>query len=153
MAKKPDFDRTAAHKYFSVKCFNAAWDLMDKPDRTTEESQEMLRLSMTSLFHWSQRDDCTNQNKSVGYWQVSRIFVLLEQVENAHQYANFSLEASHGEEPFYIGYAYEALARAESQTGNTKKRDEYLQQAFEQATKVSDAEWKNILVDDLETIS
>jgi hypothetical protein len=122
MAKKPDFDRTAAHKYFSVKCFNAAWDLMDKPDRTTEESQEMLRLSMTSLFHWSQRDDCTNQNKSVGYWQVSRIFVLLEQVENAHQYANFSLEASHGEQPFFLyRYAYEALARAESQAGNTKK--------------------------------
>lgn len=152
MSKKPEFDLAEAHIYFSVQCFNAAWDLIDKPERTLEEGEEMLRLSMASLWHWSQRKDCTNQNMSVGYWQVSRIYTFLGQVENARRYGQLSLAASQGEEPFYIGYAYEGLARAESVAGNTKERDEYLRQARVQAERVSDAEWKKMLQDDLETI-
>ena len=30
MTKKEDFDQAAAHKYFSAKCFNQAWELIDK---------------------------------------------------------------------------------------------------------------------------
>jgi hypothetical protein len=73
-------------------------------------------------------------------------------VENARRYGQFSLAACQGEEPFYIGYAYEGLARAESVAGNTKERDEYLQLAQERAAIVTDADWKKILLDDLDTI-
>ena len=30
MAEKTEFDPKAAHKYFSVNCFNQAWDLIYK---------------------------------------------------------------------------------------------------------------------------
>ncbi len=37
MAKVPDFDVVAAHKHFSASCFNKAWDLIEKKNRTPEE--------------------------------------------------------------------------------------------------------------------
>ena len=62
MAKKPDFDLTAAHKFFSTHCFNKAWYLIDQPSRTPEEDEEMIRLSLASAWHWKQRDDCTQKD-------------------------------------------------------------------------------------------
>ena len=94
MTNKPDFDVVAAHKYFAVECFNTAWNLIDRPNRTDAEDEEMLRLGMASVWHWTQRPDCTPENLSVGYWQVSRIYAILRRAEDARRYAQLSLEAS-----------------------------------------------------------
>jgi hypothetical protein len=154
MTKKPDFDLFSAHKYFAAQCFNQTWDYIDKPARTKSEEDSMLRLSMTSLWHWTQREDCTPTNLSVGYWQVSRVFALLQQAENAKHYGELCLEVSQKEGvlPFYLGYAYEALARAELVAGNRGKMADYLVQAQHTITLISDAEEKKMLLKDLETI-
>ncbi len=155
MAKKPDFDLQAAHKYFSAECFNRAWDYIDKPALSSSEADMMLRLSLASLWHWTQRKDCTPTNLSVGYWQVSRVFALLRQADNARHYGKLSLEESQkeGVRPFCLGYAYEALARAEYVAGNLYDKEAYLKQARQIATTVKDEEEKKLLMDDLETIS
>ena len=36
MAKAPEFDVSAARSYFSARCFNRAWDLIEKTGRTPE---------------------------------------------------------------------------------------------------------------------
>jgi len=150
---KPEFDTVAAHKYFSAGCFNRAWDLIDKADRTPEEDQAMISLAHASLWHWTQRDDCTRTNRSIGYWQASRIYALLGQADNARRYGQLSLDYSEGAEPFYIGFAYEALARAESLAGDKAKSEEYLGLAKKLANSVTDAESKKMLLDDLATIA
>ena len=154
MAKKPDFDLSAAHKYFSADCFNKTWDYIDKPIRKTSEEDAMLRLSLASLWHWTQREDCTDTNLSVGYWQVARVFAHLRQADNARHYGELCLEVSQkeGVQPFYLGYAYEALARAEHMAGNLDKMEDFLVQAHQAATLVSDAEEKRMLQKDLATI-
>jgi len=154
MAKKPDFDLTAAHKFFSTHCFNKAWDLIDQPSRTPEHDEEMIRLSLASAWHWKQRDDCTQVNLSVGFWQTSRIYSILGQVDNARRYARLCLDASQGEDIdyFYLGYAYEALARAESLGGNTAQMEQYLNQARNIAAAISDSDEKQMLLDDLAAI-
>jgi hypothetical protein len=154
VSKKPDFDEKAAHKYYSTYCFNAAWDLIDKSDRTPEEDEEMLRLSLASTWHWTQREDCTHTTLSVGYWQTSRIYAILGQAENAKRYGQLCLGVSQGDDvpPFYLGYAYEALARAESVAGDRVKMEAYLDQARQAAENVSDADSKKWLLDDLATI-
>ncbi|MGH6611980.1 MAG: VOC family protein [Burkholderiaceae bacterium] len=70
---KADFDVAAAHKYFAADCFNKAWDLIEKPDRSAEDNRLMVALSHASIYHWLQRPDCDNTRLSVGYWQASRI--------------------------------------------------------------------------------
>ena len=76
----------------------------------------MLRLSLAATWHWTQRPDCTSTNLSIGYWQTARIYALLGQAENARRYAQMCFEVSQqpGVKPFFLAYAYEALARAEA---------------------------------------
>lgn len=152
MAKSPDFDTNSAHRYFSAHCFNSAWDLIDKNDRTTEDNERMINLAQASIWHWTQREDCSDQSMSIGYWQASRAYSLAGQPDNARRYGQMSLEKSEGGEPFYTGYAYEALARAESVAGDKDKTSEYLGKAHEFAEKVTDAETRKMLTDDLATI-
>jgi hypothetical protein len=152
MAKTPEFDLGAAHRYFAAECFNRAWDLIDKHDRTPEEDEDMIRLNQASLYHWSQREDCTNRNLSVGYWQASRICALLGQADNARRYGELCLRYSQDEDAFYLGYAYEALARAESVAGQGEKAAKYLQDAHGQLAQISDPEERELLEKDLKTI-
>jgi hypothetical protein len=154
MAKKPDFDLFAAHKYFSAECFNRTWDFIDKPVRKPGENDAMLQLSLASLWHWTQREDCTPTNLAIGYWQVARVYALMRQPDNARHYGELCLEASRGEgvEPYYRGVAYEALARAEAVAGNQEKTEDYLIQAHQIAAELSDPEEKKMLLADLATI-
>ena len=152
MPKKPDFDLAAAHKYFAANCFNETWGIIDKADRTPEDDQMMIQTCQASLYHWSQREDITDQNRSVGYWQAARVYALVGQADIARQYGQWSLDSAKNEPPFYSGYAYEALARAEMAAGNKEAMADYLAKAKEQAAKVTDAESKKWLEKDLATI-
>jgi hypothetical protein len=151
MPQKTDFDVCAAHKYFSAECFNRAWDYIDKPVRTRDEDDRMLHLSLASLWHWTQREDCTPTNLSIGYWQVSRVFTLLRQADNARHYGELCLVEAQKEGvlPFYLGYAYEALARAEMVAGNMDAMEKYLIQAHQVADSLPDPEAKKQLLSDL----
>lgn len=152
MTGKPDFDLATVHRNFSATCFNKTWEFIDKSSRTPEEDMEMLQTSMTSLWHWSQREDAMPRNLSVGNWQVSRVYALLGQAENARRYAEAALKHAQGQPPFYVGYAYEALARAEMVAGNKAKMGEYLEKAYMLAEDVEDEEDKEALMGDLKGI-
>ncbi len=151
---KPTFDLNAAHRYFSAHCFNEAWELLDKPDRTAEDDEQMIRLSLASHWHWTQREDCAPANISAAYWQTSRIYAVLGQAENARRYAHLCLEASQDDDmpPFYLAYAYEALARAELVAGECQTMASYLDEAHRIAETVPDEDAQSWLLDDLKTI-
>lgn len=152
MPAQPDFDPQTVHRYFAAECFNEAWEYIDNHNRSAEQDLAMLQTSMTSLWHWTQREDATPANLSVGHWQVSRVFALLGQADNARRFAEASLTLAQGEGPFYIGFAYEALARVEMVAGNRAKMNEYLAKAREYADQVEDLEDKEALVVDIGTI-
>ena len=154
MTKELEFDLAAAHRYFAIDCFNRSWDLIEKKARTPDEDEEMLRLSFASIWHWTQREDCTLTNLSVSYWQTARIYSLLGQIENARRYGMLSLQTSQkeGVAPFALGYAYEALARAEMIAGNRDQMTTYLDEARRICEKLTDEEDRKMLLSDLESI-
>ena len=154
MTANPEFDLQAAHKFFSAGNFNAAWDLIENENRSDEQDREMLTLSYASLYHWTQRQDVKDTNLSVAYWQISRIYALLNQAENARRYGEISLEKLDGQEgePFLLGYAYEALARAAMVAGRTDVMLTYHAQAVNQLELIKDEEERKLLAADLETI-
>jgi len=96
MAQEPVFDLKVAHAYFSAHCFNSTWDLLDKKERSAAEDQDMILRSMASLWHWTQRPDATNTNRSVGYWQVSRVYAVLGRADEARRYGELSLHEARG---------------------------------------------------------
>lgn len=153
MAETPNFDIQQAHKYFSADCFNKTWDNMDKDGgRSTEENMEMLHTAIASLWHWTQREDVTPKNLSIGYWQVSRVYCLVKQPNNARRYGLLSLKYAKGLSPFLMGYAYETLARAEMLADKRVIMKEYLAKAHEMLVQIEDEEDRKALVKDLETI-
>jgi len=79
---------------------------------------------------------------------------VLEQGENARRYAQKCLDVSQGEDvsSFYLGYAYEAMARAEQVAGNLEEMGKYLEEARRVAETVADPEEKKWLEDDLGNI-
>lgn len=153
MADTPNFDVQGAHKYFSTECFNKTWDLMDKNgSRSTEENMEMLHTAIASLWHWTRREDVTPKNLSIGYWQVSRVYCLIKQPNNARRYGLLSLQYAKGLPPFLQGYAYETLARAEMLADKRFIMKEYLVKAREMLEQVVDEEDRQALAKDLDEI-
>ena len=155
MPARPNFDLQTAHKYFSATCFNQTWDYINKTERSAQEDDEMLASAFASLWHWMQREDRKPENLPIGYWQVSRVYALLGQADNARRFGQRSLELAQadGAEPVFVGFAYEALARAESIAGNQGKASEYLQAARRLAEQVSDAEDRQLLEKDLDALT
>lgn len=149
MTDPQNFDVAAAHRFFSADCFNKAWELLEKPERSPAEDEEMILLNQTSLWHWTQREDCTSRNLSIGYWQASRIQAVLGRAGEARRYGQLCLEHSRQEPPFFLAYAYEALARAEKLAGNESLAESYRAEAMRLAEMVTDPEDKKLLIDDL----
>lgn len=153
MSDSPPFDRAAAHRWFSADCFNRVWTLLEKPDRTPDDCERMISLAHASLAHWRERADCTKQNLSIGYWQLSRVYAVLRQAENARRYGQLCLDVSGAEPPFFPGYAHEALARAERLAGNLAVAQQHLAEARRLAAQVADAEERRALENDLATLA
>ena len=103
MNDAPPFDVPLAHREFSAAAFNLAWDLIEKSDRTPEEDMQLVCRAAASLWHWSQREDVTDQNLSVGYWQLSRVFAILGEANMAKRCGELCLSKSTNAEPFYVG--------------------------------------------------
>lgn len=152
MTKTPAFDVAAAHKYFAAACFNKAWDLIEKADRSPEEDRLMVALNQASIYHWLNRPDCDDQRLSVGYWQASRIQALLGNAAEARKHAEVCLGYSANLEPFYVGYAHEALARAARLAGAAKRADKHVALAREQAALVRRKDDRELLSKDLATL-
>jgi hypothetical protein len=154
MADIPTFDIHEAHKYFSVAYFNKTWDYIDQDgERSIEENMSMLHTAIASLWHWSQREDVQPEQLSIGYWQVSRVYNLIQQPHNAKMYGMLSLKYAQDLKPFYKGYAYETLARAEMLIRNRFIMNVHLDKARAMLEQIEDAEEKQALSKDLGTIS
>ena len=145
-------DTAAAHRHFSTACFNAAWNLLDKQDRSADEADGMVFLAHASAWHWTQRKDCTPRNLSISYWQLSRVYAVIGQGERAWHYGERCLAISRDEVPFYLGYAHEALARAAALLNDEEALTAHLKTAWEFAAAVTEPEEKKMLVLDLDTI-
>jgi hypothetical protein len=149
MPSKPKLDTIAAHKYFSAHCFNGAWDLIEKKDRTASDDRLMVAMNQAAIYHWLCREDCDDRRLSVGYWQASRIQALVGNVDQARKNAEISLSYSGKLKPFYIGYAYEALARSELLAGNSEKAASHLERARSYAAEIKEKDERELLLADL----
>ncbi|NWG32995.1 MAG: hypothetical protein HXY42_01020 [Chloroflexi bacterium] len=154
MADTPNFDIQQAHQFFSADCFNKTWDNIEKNGaRSYEENMEMLHTAIASLWHWSQRQDVTARNLSIGHWQVARVYCLIQQPHNARRYGLLALQfAKEAFSAFLCGYAYETLARAEMLANNRVAMKVYREKAQEMLEQIEDEKDRQLLAKDLETI-
>ena len=152
MTDSHSLDQTKAHQFFAADCFNKTWAILDQPSRSARDDEQMLLLSHASLWHWTQREDCTDLKLSVGYWLISRVFAVLQRGDDASRYAERCLAVSHSQNSFYLGYAHEALARAARLQGDADKTSDHLSEARRLAALVTNSDERAMLENDLDSI-
>lgn len=140
------------HKEEAVKCFNATWDLIDKPDRTDEDNVNMIHLAHASRYHWGQIG--TALEFSRGEWQISRVYALLGMGESALFHAKEALKLclDNGIRDFDLAFCYEAMARAYSTLGNHKDKATFIEKAREAATAIAEQGNRQYVESEISTI-
>jgi hypothetical protein len=152
MTEHESIDLAAAHVRFAATCFNAAWTLIEKQSRTPAEDEQMIALNQASLWHWSQRPDCTDRNRAIGFWQASRIRAILGHAHEATRYANLCLSYSGSLSPFHQACAQEALARAALVREDRAALEAHANQMRELLQTIDDPEEREIILADLATL-
>jgi hypothetical protein len=133
----------------AAELFNHTWELLQRKRRTPQEREEMLHSAHASRYHWGRVGGPLNV--SIAEWQISRVYSVLRRAEPAMFHARRCLAVSRKArlDPFYIGYAYEALARASAVAGKRRERDRYLREAQRCAERVRARDDRQLLVTDL----
>ncbi len=70
------------HRQLGVDLFNHVWTLLDAPERTREQDDEMLHASHASRHHWAQVGG--PEHLARGEWQLSRVYVVLGPDDREH---------------------------------------------------------------------
>jgi len=149
-----DFDSAIADKTYAKRFFNDTWGYLEKATRTDDETDAMIHCCHASFHHWSRVADATPTNKAIGYWQLSRVYAVAGNAAEAERYARLCLAAAQdrGAEPWVLGSAHEALARAAALRGDRAARDENLAAARAVAAREKDEETRSILLKDIESV-
>ena len=138
----------------AAELFNATWRLLEKPDRTPDEDDEMLHGAHASRYHWIRAG--TRVNAARGEWQCSRVYAVLGRSEPALHHARRCLELCESVvddlDEFDLPFAYEALARAHAVAGDEEQARHWIARARDAGEAISDEDDRALLEADLETI-
>ncbi len=141
-----------AHKYFAQSTNSRVWDLLQKPNRSPAENDEMLHAAHASAYHWGFAGTVVHQQRAE--WLLSHVHVVLGHGNEALRHAQrcFELtEANRGQmQDFDIAYAFEGLARAQAMLGDQKLADEFLMLAEQAGNAIADEEDRSIFQGDFD---
>lgn len=145
-------DEATMIRRLAVESFNKVWELLDKPQRSTDEDDAMLHGAHASRYLWGMVGEPVNLAR--GEWQVSRVNAVLKRQEPARYHAQRCLDIclANGIGDFDLAYAYEALARAYAIAGDTTQRENFYQLALQAGQLISDADDKKLFASDLKSV-
>ena len=140
------------HKQMAIDLFNHTWSLMDKPERTQQEIDEMIHAAHASRYHWGIAGEALQRQR--GEWQISRMYALLERSEPCLYHARRCLEITleNAIDDFDLAFAYEAMARACSLLEMDADTRQYRGLALTAAETIGDEEDRRYFLEELESI-
>jgi hypothetical protein len=145
-------EATTWHKIFAASAFNQAWDLIEKPDRSSEEDSAMLLATFASRHHWETVG--TDENRVVGDWQVAHVAAILGYAPLALRFARAALDRAveQGFEGWRLASCHEGMARAHACSGDEPERDRHLRTARRLLDNVDDPEERRLVESQLESV-
>ena len=127
------------HRKTAAKCFNRAWDYLEKRKRSRDDEREMLLLAHASRYHWSLVG--TGRNQMVGEWQISRVYADLDVPGLSINFAKAALDTCKKNLlREFLASTYEGLARAYAVSHQLKLAREYVAKARRSLGLVKDKE-------------
>ncbi len=137
---EPDWHRSQA-----VEANNSLWDLFNRPERSEDDQEEMLRRAYTAAYHWQRARGAKAENAARAEYMIAKALLLSGQPAASLRSADRCLAVciEHRLVDFDLAYAQEARARALRAVG----RDGDAAAAWAAATSipVADPEDRQIL--------
>jgi len=140
-------------RQLAIDLFNHVWTLIELPQRTPAQDDEMIHAAHASRSHWGEVG--TKANLARGEWQVSRVYTVLGRSEPALYHAHRCLayvEEGDGVEDWDLPFAFEALARAQAVAGDVGESLRYETLAREAGEGIADEEDRDHLLSELATL-
>lgn len=140
------------HTALAKACFNLTWSYLDRSDRTPDDDEAMINAAHASRYHWNQVGG--PKHFARGEWQLSRVYATLARQDPALRHARRCLAfcEAHQLSAFDHAEAHEALARAAAIAGDAGARKRHLEAAADWATRIDDAEDREIAQADLASV-
>ena len=142
----------ALQRKTAADLFNYTWTLLEKADRTERETDLMVHAAHASRFMWEDIGEPVNHAR--GEWQIARVYAVLDRPEPALFHARCCLEIAeeHGLGDFDLACAYEALARAHATAGERDAAARYEALGREVAARIEEADDRELVVSDLDSL-
>jgi DNA-binding transcriptional MerR regulator len=154
-AAAPELD-AAAHRRLGVDLVNHTWTLIEKPDRTPAETDEMIHAAHASRYHWSKAGTTVNLGR--GEWQIARVYSVLRRAEPALWHAGRCLTyieaaiAAGEADGWDLSAAREAMARAAAVAGDEAEAIRWRDLAREALAAIEDPADRELIEGDLATL-
>lgn len=141
------------HRQLGVDLFNHVWTLLELPERTREQEDELLHAAHASRHHWAEAD-AGPEHLARGEWQLSRVYVVLGRPEPALHHARRCLELceENGIGDWDLAYAHEALARTQALAGDAGEAARHKALAREAGDAIADPEDREHFEKDFATL-
>jgi DNA-binding transcriptional MerR regulator len=132
--------------------FNHTWTLLEKADRSERETDLMIAATHAQRFFWEEIGEPANHAR--GEWQIARVYSTVGRAEPALYHAQRCLQIceEHGIGDWDLAFAYEGLARAYAVAGESDASARYEAQAREAAEHIAEADDRELLLGDLDTL-
>ena len=152
MSEETQYSLEEAQTKFAKMTKSRVWELLEKPDRSSQENDEMVHAAHASLYHWMHTG--TGVHRQRGAWMIARVQTVLGNGDEAVRYALRCLELTekHADEmqDFDVAFAYEGVGRAYALAGKKKKAEEYIKLAEEVGGKIENGQDRKIFEDDFQ---
>ncbi|MBN9380495.1 MAG: hypothetical protein J0H74_07010 [Chitinophagaceae bacterium] len=124
------YSLSEANLLFAKTYNGACWSLIEKKERSIEDTAKMISLAHASMLHWSESRECTPANLQRGEFLISLAYLVAERGELAYEHAKRCLDLTLNWPDSMVGfdfaYAYMIMARALALTAQEDEAKEYL---------------------------
>lgn len=136
----------------AIAAFNRAWELIEAPERTPAEDDEMLAAAFASRYLWEPIGG--DEQKAVGDWQIAHVASLLGYADLALGRAGRALQRvqQNGWTDWRLASCYEGMARAHAAGGDEAERDRFAGLAREVLATLEDAEDRELIASQLASV-
>ena len=144
----------ATRRKLAADLFNHTWTLLELPDRTPEQVDEMIHSAHASRYHWGEVPDREPVNLARGEWQCSRVYAVLGRAEPALWHARRCLEINEAvaNADWDIASAYEAMARAHMAAGDMAEVAIWKAKAVAAIDAIADPDDREVVEGDIATL-
>jgi hypothetical protein len=142
---QPPFDLAPAHRWFAIEFNNAAWDLIEQPQRTADQTQQMLHFAHAAHLHWQSAGTALNRQRAENL--LATVYLRAGDAPAALRHAErcLSLSAQNAKEetPFDRATALGCAAQAHKLAGDHAQAQR-LQTLAQSAAQALDADDRGV---------